>query len=176
VSERSERISKLLKSHAARTSYIKAKLSVLIAAQIKTLRVKSVDPPMPYQRDLANESDLHQSRISMFETPGEANMTIETLAKIAAALKVGVVIKFVPFSDMVRWESSFSADIFDVKRLRDDEAFLNPEAETRVEDSKRLGGLKAVTQNNVGVMRVGIPSEYVQSADRPLQAAIGGSR
>lgn len=153
MSERSERISKLLRSQAARTAYIKAKLAVLVPAQIKTLRTKSVDPPMPYQRDLARESELHQSRISMFETPGAANMTIETIAKIAAALRVGVVIKFVPFSDMVRWESSFSPDIFHVKRLSEDEAFISAEAPNIPKVAAQLAGLSVASSNSFASRR-----------------------
>jgi hypothetical protein len=63
----------------------------------------------------------------MFETPGEANITLETLAKIAAGLRVGVVVKFVPFHEMLRWENSFSPDTFNVNpRLEADEEFINP--------------------------------------------------
>jgi hypothetical protein len=127
MSERLERIYKLFKSQKSRASYIKAKLVVLVPAQIRALRLKSTNPPMPYQRDLAREADLHQSRISMFETPGAANITLETLAKIAAGLRVGVIVKFVPFHEMLRWENNFSPDHFDVApRLEQDEAFLNP--------------------------------------------------
>jgi hypothetical protein len=65
----------------------------------------------------------------MFETPGAANITLETLAKIAAGLRVGVIVKFVPFYEMLRWENSFSPDAFDVApRLEEDEEFINPEA------------------------------------------------
>lgn len=125
MSDRSERVSKLLKSQESRASYIKSKLAVLVPAQIRSLRLKSIAPPMPYQRDLARATGLHQSRISMFETPGAANITLETIAKIAAGLRVGVVLKFVPFSEMLRWENSYSPEA-DVTRLLDDNAFLNP--------------------------------------------------
>lgn len=133
MKDRSKRISELLKSQKSRTAYIKAKLGVLVPAQIRALRLKSENPPMPFQRDLARESDLHQSRISMFETPGAANITIETLAKIAAALRVGVVIKFVPFSDMLRWENAFSQDHFSVTPLSKDNAFLGVEETSEIQ-------------------------------------------
>lgn len=124
LSERSNRITKLLANNKSRASYIKAKLGVLVPAQIRALRLKS---DMPRQQDLAREADMHQSRISMFETPGMANVTLETLARLAATFKTGLVVKFVPFSDMLRWENEFSQDAFDVlPRLDEDEAFLNP--------------------------------------------------
>jgi hypothetical protein len=136
--ERFERISKLLKNQKSRASYIKAKLGVLVPAQIRALRLNSTSPPMPYQRDLAREAELHQSRISMFETPGVANITLETLAKIAAGLRVGVIVKFVPFHEMLWWENSFSPSVFDVTpRLEEDSQFLNP-AVDRSEDSEGI--------------------------------------
>jgi transcriptional regulator with XRE-family HTH domain len=130
MSDRLERIYRLLKSQKSRAAYIKGKLVVLVPAQIRSLRLKSTNPPMPYQRDLAREAEVQQSRISMFETPGAANITLDTLAKIAAGLRVGVIVKFVPFNEMLRWENSLSPDNFNVNpRLEEDQAFLNPGAE-----------------------------------------------
>jgi hypothetical protein len=127
--ERLERISRLLSSQASRAAYIRGKLAVLVPSQIRQLRLKSVNPPMPKQADLAHDTEVHQSRISMFETPGAANVTIDTLSRIAAGLRCGVVIEFVPFSTMLQWENEFSPDSFDVVRLEKDDAFLRSEAE-----------------------------------------------
>ena len=153
MNDRSERISKLLCSHQSRTAFIKAKLSVLVPAQIRSLRLKSVNPSMPSQRDLAQESGLHQSRISMFETPGGANMTLETLAKIAAGLRVGVVVKFVPFSEMVRWKDDFSPESFDVARIDEDAALLHPDSIESPRENARIAEISA-TQSN------GLASQY----------------
>jgi len=83
---------------------------------------------MPRQSDLALAAKLHQSRISMFETPGAANMTLETLAKLAAAFKVGLIVKFVPFHEMLKWENEYSQDTFHVTRIDEDREFENPAA------------------------------------------------
>lgn len=134
MSERLERIYRLFKNQKSRASYIKAKLVVLVPAQIRALRLRSKNPAMPRQGDLAREAGVHQSRISMFETPGAANITLETLAKIAAGLRVGVIVKFVPFHEMLHWENSFAPDAFDVApRLEEDEEFINPEAPPQAE-------------------------------------------
>src|SRR3974377_254533 len=117
MNERSELISKLARSIDSRTAYVKAKLGVLVPSQIRSLRLHS---DMPRQADLAKEAGLQQSRISMFETPGAANVTLETLARLAAAFRVGLIVKFVPFSEMLRWENSFSPS-YDVRRLEEDE-------------------------------------------------------
>lgn len=128
MNERSKLIHRLCESIDSRTAYIKAKLGVLVPSQIRALRLRS---EMPRQSDLAKVAGLHQSRISMFETPGAANMTIETLARLAASFKVGLVVKFVPFSEMLQWENSFSQDQFVVTPIARDHGFLNPEADVR---------------------------------------------
>jgi transcriptional regulator with XRE-family HTH domain len=127
--ERSETISRLRSEFDSRTSYIKAKLGILVPSKIRALRLKS---NMPRQRDLAIEAEMHQSRISMFETPGAANVTLETLAKLAAAFKVGLVVDFVPFSEMLRWENRYSQDVYDVTRIDDDVEFIDPNAQLAV--------------------------------------------
>lgn len=121
--ERSARISKLKSDRHSRESYIKAKLGVLVPSQIRALRLKS---STPNQKELAKAAGTHQSRVSKIEQPGEANLTIEKLAWIASVHKVGLIVKFVPFSEMLQWENNYSQDRFNVTRLDDDEAFLNP--------------------------------------------------
>ncbi len=123
MSEKSQLISKLLTDKNTRTAYIKAKVGVLVPSQIRALRLKS---NLPRQADLAREAEMQQSRISMFETPGAANVTLETLARLAAIFKVGLIVKFVPFSEMLHWENTFSQDRFDVTRINHDQEFLYP--------------------------------------------------
>jgi transcriptional regulator with XRE-family HTH domain len=106
---------------------------------------------MPFQRDLARESEMQQSRISMFETPGAANMTLETIAKIAAGLRVGVIVKFVSFSEMLRWENLFSPDSFDVARLSQDKEFINPTSEIPVGS---IAALSAIDGNDLGATEI----------------------
>ena len=122
MSERSKLISKLLTNRRARFAYIRAKLGTLIPSQIRALRLRS---GMPRQADLAKLASMQQSRVSMLETPG-ANVTLETLASLAALFKVGLVVKFVPFSEMLKWENSFSQDSFSVLPLNEDTNFLSP--------------------------------------------------
>jgi hypothetical protein len=71
----------------------------------------------------------------MFETPGAANMTLETLARLAAAFKVGLVVKFVPFSEMLRVENEYSQDTFEVVPIEKDREFLDPVRATEFERS-----------------------------------------
>lgn len=144
MNERSEKISKLLNSQKSRVGYIKAKLSVLVPAQIRSLRLTSHNPPMPYQRDLAREAEMHQSRISMFETPGMSNMTLKTLAEVAAALRTGLLVKFVPFHEMLQWENDFNPD-YDVARLDEDREFIEGDGAATATENQQWGNWDMLT-------------------------------
>jgi transcriptional regulator with XRE-family HTH domain len=63
------------------------------------------------QQALAQEVEMKQSRISAMERPG-TRFNIETLVRLASAFKVGLVVKFVSFSEMLKWENGYSQDTF----------------------------------------------------------------
>lgn len=132
MSDRAKMISKLKTSKLSRAAYMKGKLSVLIPAQIRALRLKSETPK---QEDLAKEAEMKQSRISAVETPGAVNFNLETLIRLASALKVALLVKFVPFSDMLKWENEFNQDRFDVVTIDNDAAFALGEGETVIHEN-----------------------------------------
>lgn len=181
MSERSELISRLRENIDSRTAYIKAKLGILVPSQIRALRLRTEN--MSRQSDLAHAAGLHQSRISMFETPGAANLTLETLARLAATFKVGLVIKFVPFSDMLRWENSFRQDCFDVvPRLEEDEAFLRPSALRSELNEMAAGNATGVSDLASGFRKPNVRAyeitegSYKQSSGLGQKMASGGMR
>ena len=167
MSDRSQKISKLLTSFESRTSYIRSKLGVLVPSQIRSLRLKSA---MPRQSDLAREAKMQQSRISMFETPGSANLTLDTLSRLASAFKVGLIVKFVPFSEMLRWENEYSQDTFNVTRLADDTDFLQPAVGTLRGHTRRKRRSRRAT-STVGVLQT--PSASGASTNIPVQQERG---
>jgi transcriptional regulator with XRE-family HTH domain len=57
------------------------------------------------QERLAKEVDMSQNAISRLESPDYGKQTITTLKRLAAAFDVGIVVRFVPFSEMVDWVS-----------------------------------------------------------------------
>lgn len=160
MDDRSKAISRLRSDLNARTSYIRAKLAVLVPSQIKALRLKS---EMPRQSDLANAAQMHQSRISMFETPGAANMTIDTLSRLAATFNTGLIIEFVPFSEMLGWENDFSQDSFNVTRLDHDRDFLEGLARPRARHKRKS---TAVTATGFAVS-IGANLLWSQVAEKP---------
>jgi transcriptional regulator with XRE-family HTH domain len=138
-------ISKLSKSQDTRESYIRSKLSVLLPAQIRSLRLRREKT----QAELGFDANMKQARISVLERIGEANFSIETLIKLASAFRVGLMVKFVPMSEMLEWENSFMPDEFDATPLEHDKAFLQPE-HVNNQDSMSAGLRNAMlgTQDN----------------------------
>ncbi len=161
-----------------RASYIKSKLDVLIPSQIKALRGDMT------QAELANQAGMLQSRISAMETPGKTNFNLDTLVRLAATFRVALVVKFVPYSEMLRWENAYSQDEFqNITHLEDDGAFLNPPSVHVVEDQwMRFGSYvqqsnvadSAITCTNIGGS-FPIPPQNPQAASDYLPAvAMGG--
>lgn len=124
MSERSEWIDKLRNSFTSRVAYTRATINVNVGSQVRSLRRQRDNMT---QKALANESDMKQSRISAIEHPGDSSFNIETLVRIASAFKVGLMVRFVPYSEMLRWENSFRPDSFDITPIDEDFEFVEPQ-------------------------------------------------
>src|SRR5439155_8985223 len=66
------------------------------------------------QRELAEKTGMMQPRISAMLKPGGVKFTLETLSRLASALDVGLMVKFVPFSELARWSEQFDPESFHV--------------------------------------------------------------
>lgn len=124
MKERSTFLDKLINDYNYRLAYIKAKVGVNIPSQIKAMRRRRDNLS---QEALAKEAGKRQSQISSMERPGVTSFTVETLIRLAAAFKVGLIVRFVPFSEMLKWENNYSQDYFNVTPIDHDIEFVNPE-------------------------------------------------
>ena len=173
MSERSTLIDKLIRERDFRASYIWAKLDVLVPSQLRALRLrKGLTQPA-----LATEAGMLQSRISAMETPGKTNFNLETLVRMAATFRVGLIVKFVPFSEMLRWDNCHSQDTFDVVPLDRDIEFINPDAGS-VRNAVVVAPVGTVLGNKGNQMMLPIPTvaNFLEGTSHHLQpqAARGG--
>jgi transcriptional regulator with XRE-family HTH domain len=122
MSSRSKIISKLLTERSSRESYLRAKLNQLVPSQIKALRLREDWT----QKQLGDLAEMKQARISAMEKPGEVAFTLETLIRLASAFRIGLQVRFVPLSTMLKWDNEYSQDDFTVVPIEKDEEFLNP--------------------------------------------------
>lgn len=122
MSEKSKIIERLINNFDSRVSYVKAAINVNISSQIKALRLRQELT----QKDLEQKTGMKQSRISTMERFGATSFTIDTIARLAAAFKVGLVVKFAPFSEMLEWENNYNQDMFNVPKIENDISFIEP--------------------------------------------------
>lgn len=106
-------ISKLiskLRNPEYRKAYVASQITVGIPFQIKALQ-KSRDWTQTRLGDLAN---MAQPRISKLLNPGEEEPNIRTLRRIAEAFDCGLMVSFVPFSELVLRSERFDPESFSV--------------------------------------------------------------
>jgi transcriptional regulator with XRE-family HTH domain len=101
LSSKQSVLARLRRGRAARQQFVESHLNKGMAYQIRATR----DRLEWSQERLANEVDMNQNAISRLESPEYGKQTITTLKRLAAAFDVGLIVRFVPFSEMVDWVS-----------------------------------------------------------------------
>ena len=101
---------KLSKNKAHRDAFVASQISVGLPFQIRALRKQRG----LNQKELAAMAGMLQPRISAMEQVGGGQLNLDTLRKLAAALDVGLLVKFVAFSELIKWSNDFSPDDFSV--------------------------------------------------------------
>ena len=113
-------ISKLwrkLRNKAYRDGYTEAQLSIEMPFQIRAIRKERGWT----QAQLAERSGIPQARISHIEQPGRDPLSLRTLYRLAAAFDVGLLVQFVPFSELVHREALFNPETFRVPNFEKDQ-------------------------------------------------------
>ena len=110
MNTKSRLIEKLKASKKSRDAYVASQINVGLPFQIRALRKQREWD----QKKLAREAAMLQPRISTMESPGYGNPNLETLKRLASAFDVALVVRFVPFSELIRWSDRFSPDDFKV--------------------------------------------------------------
>jgi transcriptional regulator with XRE-family HTH domain len=94
-------IERIKRSPEARANFVESHVDKNISYQIRSLR----DRQGLSQEELAAKVDMNQNAISRLESPERGRPTITTLKRLAAAFDVALVVRFVPFSKLVKWVS-----------------------------------------------------------------------
>jgi transcriptional regulator with XRE-family HTH domain len=95
LNSREDLIRRLRKSHAARTRFVESHIDKKLAFQVRSLRGDAS------QEDVEKEKGIKQQVLSRLENPAYGKPTLTTLKKIAAAFDVGLLVEFVPFSQLI---------------------------------------------------------------------------
>lgn len=99
-----------------RDSFVASNIANTVSSQIFTLR----DQRGWTQKELAQRAGMGQSRIPALEDPNLENFEIGTLKRIASAFDVAVIVRFVPFSELVTWTAELSEEKLQVADFAND--------------------------------------------------------
>src|SRR5262249_15776997 len=130
TSARRQQIIAGLKDKPFREAFVAAEISTTLPFQIRSIRDKRAWP----QGKLAPLSRHAQATISKMERAGYDQFTLTTLKRLASAFDCGLLVRFVPFSQLVDWSHSMLSEQMDVPSFFDDPGF-KPEADLQRETS-----------------------------------------
>lgn len=82
-----------------RDVFVEENIGMGLAYQIRALRERETWT----QEQLGKLTDKAQETISQLENPAYRAYTLKTLRRLAAAFDVGLLVRFVPFSELVDW-------------------------------------------------------------------------
>lgn len=106
MNKRKERLFEELKNKEYRDAFVSELINTGIPFQIRALRKQREWT----QKELSEKSGMKQERISVLEDPNYAKLSLSTLKRLASAFDIGLLVKFVPFSDLVKRELTLSPD------------------------------------------------------------------
>jgi transcriptional regulator with XRE-family HTH domain len=143
-----------LKNKAYRDAYTAEHVKTTTPLQIRTVREQHEWT----QGKLAAKAKTTQTAISRTEDPNYGNLTLNNLLKIAAALDVGLLVKLVPFSRLVKEFEDLSPEVMSAPSFMDEVSVLEAwAATTHTMSTAELGSM-----NLSVVMTYGSAGHYQQ--------------
>ena len=118
-----------LKGKSYRDLWVAEHIDTGVAFQVYSTRQKQGLS----QSELAKRAGMHQSQISEIENPGNESVTLTTLKKIASALDVALMVRFVSFGELLEWESKLGPEALAPEKFDEDSrlaALETPRSET----------------------------------------------
>lgn len=106
ISDKERQIRDSLNNKEYRDTLAIEHVNTTLAIQIRKMR----ENHKWSQNDLAGHLGKHQETISQWENPDYGRYSISTLKELAAIFDVALLVKFIPFSDMVQDMVNLSED------------------------------------------------------------------
>ncbi len=119
MNKKKKNLMSALKDKAYREAFVSELINTGIPFQILALRE---------QRELTQEQfgtavGMSQEMVSRIEDPNYGTLTLKTLKKIASGLDIGLMVRFVPFSELVEWEANITHDALKALSFNNDPYF-----------------------------------------------------
>ena len=179
MNKRKERLLEELKSKGYREAFVAELIDTAIPFQIRALRKQRNWT----QKELSNILGMKQERISVLEDPNYAKLSLSTLKRLASAFDIGLLVRFVPFSDLVKSELDLSPASLEVKSYKNDHYFTEDDAERIFKnlsyEQKEPGKSGSVTNFNQwkDLRQKPVRTEWIKPTESPLnEMAYGGNQ
>ena len=104
TSARWKQIAASLQDKEYRQAFVSAQISNGLPFQIRTTR----EDRGWTQGELAERAGMSQEAVSRLESFTYGKFTLSTLKRLAAALDVALIVRFVPFSELVDWSANLA--------------------------------------------------------------------
>ncbi len=104
TSARWKQIAASLQDREYRQAFVSAQISSGLPFQIRTTR----EDRGWTQGELAERVGMSQEAISRLESFSYGKFTLSTLKRLAAAFDVALIVRFVPFSELVDWSANLT--------------------------------------------------------------------
>jgi transcriptional regulator with XRE-family HTH domain len=118
--ERREKLKAQLKDKRYRDAFVSEHIDTGIPFQIRALRIQREWT----QKKLSDLTGMAQERISVAENPNYSRFNLKTLKRIAAAFEVALIVRFVPISELVKWELNLSSEALEAVSFDEDPYFI----------------------------------------------------
>lgn len=124
--KRKKKLIEELKDKNYRDAFVEESINVGIPFQIKALR----EQRDLTQKEFEKEYGIKQAAMSRLENPNYSGFTLSTLKKIASLFDVGLIVRFVPISDLVEWELNLTSKSLKALSFKDEPYFKEQEKKT----------------------------------------------
>ncbi len=118
TSRERERVVERLGRRAFRDAYVSEHIKSGVSFQIRANRTKR----NLTQAQLGQLSNMKQGAICRLENPDHGLPNLQTLLRVASALDVALIVRFVAFSDLLNW--TLGTDSLEVPSFKDDRDLL----------------------------------------------------
>ncbi len=124
--KRKEKLLAELKDKRHRDAFVSEHIDTGIPFQIRALR----EQRSWTQKELGDRAGMAQVAISRFEDPNYSKFTLTTLKRLASAFDIGLMVRFISFSDLVEWEINLSPKSLEALSFDQDPYFKDKRKES----------------------------------------------
>ncbi len=112
-----------LKDKEYRDAFVSEHIDTGIPFQILALRNQRGWSQIKLGENVDKDKPMKQEQISRLEDPNYSKFSLSTLKRLASAFQVGLMVRFVPISDLVEWELGLTSDSLKAVSFDEDDYF-----------------------------------------------------